>query len=111
MPVIVREWRGRAALAKARAYPRHFRDNVLPQLHGIEGFLGARLLRRQLPNANPATVEYVVLTRWSSLEAIKAFAGEDMEKAVVEPQAVAALIDYDHTVRHYEIVQETMAEG
>ncbi len=107
MSVIVREWRGRAALGKEQAYPKHFRDHVLPELRGIDGFLGARLLRRKLPDA----IEFVVLTRWSSLHAIKAFAGKDMDQAVVEPGAIAALIDYDRTVQHYEMIQETMAEG
>jgi heme-degrading monooxygenase HmoA len=107
MSVIVREWRGRAALGQERAYPKHFRDSVLPQLRKVEGFLGARLLRRKLPDA----VEFVVLTRWSSLHAIKAFAGDDIDRAVVEPAAVAALVDYDREVRHYELLQETTTQG
>jgi heme-degrading monooxygenase HmoA len=115
--VIVREWRGRAAPGKAGAYPQHFRDKVLPALRGVDGFLGARLLRRRLPDAAPdggtdgGTVEYTVLTRWSSLDAIRAFAGDDIERAVVEPEAQAALADYDRTVRHYEVLQETSAAG
>lgn len=117
MGVIVREWRGRASPAKAGAYPQHFRTNVLPALRGVDGFLGARLLRRRLTDAAPdggtdgGTVEYTVLTRWSSLDAIKAFAGADIDRAVVEPEAVAALVDYDRTARHYEVLQETSVEG
>ncbi len=112
MSVIVREWRGRAAPGKAAAYPRHFRTNVLPALRGVAGFLGARLLRRRLAAAaDGGTVEYTVLTRWSSLDAIKAFAGADIEQAMVEPEAVAALVDYDRTARHYEVLQETSVEG
>ena len=107
MSVIVREWRGRAALGHEQAYPKHFRDKVLPELRGIDGFLGARLLRRKLPDA----IEFVVLTRWSSLHAIKAFAGDDMDQAVVEPGAVAALKDYDHEVRHYEMLHETSVDA
>ena len=40
------------------------------------------------------------------MDAIRAFAGVDVEKAVVEPGAVAALIDFDGRVRHYEVVEE-----
>ena len=47
--------------------------------------------------------------RWRSLNAIRAFAGTDIEKAVVEPDAVAALIEFDTTVRHYEILEEITA--
>ncbi len=107
MTVIVRQWRGRAAPERAAAYPKHFRDNVLPSLHGVEGFLGAQLLRRTLADS----VEFVVLTRWSSLDAIKAFAGADIDQAVVEPQAIAALVDYDRTVEHHEVLQETSVDA
>jgi heme-degrading monooxygenase HmoA len=111
MSVIVREWRGRAALGQEQAYPRHFHDHVLPGLRKVDGFLGARLLRRKLPPGSNGAIEFVVLTRWSSLHAIKAFAGQDMDKAVVEPGAIAALVDYDREVRHYEMLQETSVDA
>lgn len=99
--MIVRAWRGRAAKSNPGAYIEHFRRNVLPVLREIEGFLGASLLR-----ANRAEdVEFLVLTRWASMDAIRAFAGEDATRAVVEPEAVAALSDYDRTVQHYEVVE------
>jgi len=103
--MIVRSWRGRAAVEKQDAYPAHFAHNVLPALGGIEAFLGATLLRE----VQGDMIEFLVLTRWASLEAIRAFAGADLGKAVVEPEAVAALIRFDPTVRHYEVVQEATA--
>jgi heme-degrading monooxygenase HmoA len=51
-------------------------------------------------------VEFLVLTRWASMDAIRAFAGDDVGKAVVEPEAVQALLSFDRTVQHYEVVQE-----
>ena len=51
-------------------------------------------------------MEFLVLTRWQSMEAIRAFAGAAVDKAVVEPGAVAALDDFDDTVRHYEVIEE-----
>jgi heme-degrading monooxygenase HmoA len=103
--MIIREWRGRADPSRAEAYPRHFRDNVVPELRGVPGFAGAHLARR----AMDGRVEFVVLTRWRSMEAIRAFAGADVEKAVVEPGAVAALIDFDAHVRHYEVIESVEA--
>jgi len=47
-----------------------------------------------------------VLTRWRSMDAIRAFAGKDVEQAVVEPAAVAALIEFDSRVRHYGVVED-----
>jgi heme-degrading monooxygenase HmoA len=100
--VIIREWRGRASPDCAEAYPEHFRRAVLPELRSIPGFLGATLSRRD----DSGRLEYLVLTRWQSLDAIRAFAGEHINQAVVEPGAVAALIDFDDFVRHYEVVED-----
>jgi heme-degrading monooxygenase HmoA len=100
--MIVRTWRGRASEAKPDAYPMHFANNVLPALRGVEGFLGATLLRE----LQGGSVEFLVVTRWTSLTAIRAFAGPELGKAVVEPGAVAALVSFDVNVRHYEVLQE-----
>ena len=100
--MIVRAWRGKASVAKADAYPAHFRRNVLPELKSVPGFLGASLLKQ----ATGAGIEYLVLSRWASMEAIKGFAGSDVAKAVVEPEAIAALVDYDRMVQHYEVIEE-----
>jgi hypothetical protein len=51
-------------------------------------------------------IEFVVLTRWESFDAIKRFAGGKLERAVVEPAAAAALTDFDPTVQHYEILTD-----
>jgi heme-degrading monooxygenase HmoA len=100
--MIIREWRGRAPRARAGEYPNHFRTRVVPELRGVPGFLGATLSKR----VEGDLVEFVVLTRWESLDAVRAFAGADLDRAVVEPGAVAALSDYDQTVRHYEVVED-----
>jgi heme-degrading monooxygenase HmoA len=103
--MIIREWRGRASPSRVEAYPKHFRDSVVPELRQIPGFLGAHLARRRLDDK----VEFLVVTRWQSMDAIRGFAGADVEKAVVEPGAVAALIEYDSYVRHYETIEEVLA--
>jgi heme-degrading monooxygenase HmoA len=102
--MVIREWRGRADPARVDAYPRHFREQVVPALRGLDGFLGADLCQRQMAGM----IEFVVLTRWRSLSAIVAFAGDDISHAVVEPAAAAALVDFDQTVRHYEVVESAM---
>jgi heme-degrading monooxygenase HmoA len=100
--MIIREWRGRTSRARRAAYPQHFRSVVLPELRGVRGFLGAFLSERQ----EGEQVEFLVLTRWSSMEAIHAFAGSDPERSVVESGAVAALEEYEERVRHYEVLEE-----
>jgi len=100
--MILREWRGRASPLKAEAYPAHFRRNVLPELARVPGYLGAELGKRRIGD----TIEFLVLTRWRDIDAIRGFAGRDIGKAIVEPGAIAALIDFDATVRHYEVIED-----
>jgi heme-degrading monooxygenase HmoA len=98
--MIARVWRGVARdAADADAYLRHLRAGVLPALAAIEGYRDVRVLRR----AARGRVEFLVLTFWDSMEAIRRFAGEDLERAVVEPEARAVLAEYDAFVRHYEV--------
>jgi heme-degrading monooxygenase HmoA len=99
--MIIREWRGRAGRSQADAYPRHFRERVISELREVPGFMGAQLSRRDVDGG----VEFLVLTRWQSMDAIRGFAGTEVDKAVVEPGAAAALVEFDERVRHYEVVE------
>jgi heme-degrading monooxygenase HmoA len=100
--MILREWRGRASPSKAEAYPTHFRAAVLPELGRIPGFLGAQIGKRQVGDQ----IEFLVLTRWQTIGAIQDFAGSEIAKAVAEPGAIAALIDFDKSVQHYEVIED-----
>jgi heme-degrading monooxygenase HmoA len=82
-------------------YVEHFKRNVIPERQAIKGFLGAELLKRDLPGE----AEVFVLSKWISMDAIRVFAGSEVEKAVVAPEA-AAVLKYDRTVGHYELVYE-----
>lgn len=99
--MIARLWRGVAdTMAGASAYEQHVATKVLPSLEAIEGYQGARLLKR---TSERGEVEFLVMTLWDSMEAIRRFAGDQPENAVVEPEAREALSDYDDFVRHYEV--------
>lgn len=100
--MIARVWTARTAPARAAAYAEHLRARVLPQLRRLDGYAGASLLRR---DADGET-ELIVVTRWRSLDAVRAFAGDDPDAAVVEDEAASLLTRYDTRVRHYEIVTE-----
>ena len=75
-------------------------QSVRPKLEQLAGFRGLYLLRRRQQDE----VEFLVLTLWDSMESIRAFAGEHPDLAVVEPEARAALVRFDDTVNHYEIL-------
>ncbi len=103
---IVRLWRGRATPANAAAYARHVTERVFPSLAGIPGHRGAYLLRRE----TEGQVEFLAVTLWASMEAVRQFAGDRPERAVVEPEARAILARYDDVVQHFELVYGSRAE-
>ena len=99
MGMIARLWRGRATGANAAAYVRHFTHSVVPELKAIQGHRGAWLLQRELASET----EFLALTLWTSLDAIRAFAGDDVETAIVAPEARVALSGFDDHACHYEV--------
>lgn len=99
--MIARFWRGWAAAENAPLYRRHFRDNVRPLIEALPGYRGCFLLER----SENGEVEFLAVTHWRSLDSIKAFAGDDVLMAKVEPQARAVLSRFETTATHYEIVE------
>jgi heme-degrading monooxygenase HmoA len=97
--MIVRLWRGQATHATADAYFHHVTETVFPSLKALVGHCGAWLLRREVDGHT----EFLALTLWDSVEAIRAFAGDDIGVAIVEPEARAVLSDFDAFARHYEV--------
>jgi mannose-6-phosphate isomerase-like protein (cupin superfamily) len=98
--VIARRWTGRTAgEEQAGAYISHFERTVRPRLENVDGFLGATVERVD----GQEGIEIVVVTRWASMDAVRAFAGDEVDLAVVEPEARAILTSYDPRVRHVEL--------
>jgi mannose-6-phosphate isomerase-like protein (cupin superfamily) len=98
--MIARRWTALAeGSEQADAYVSHFERAVRPHLESTDGFLGATVERVEADGG----IEIVVVTRWESMVAIRAFAGEDIDLAVVEPEARAVLTRVDSRVRHIEL--------
>jgi heme-degrading monooxygenase HmoA len=97
--VIARVWRGWAPQSTADEYQRHYESEVSEHLRAVDGFRGARLLRR----TEGQEVVFTSLTFFTSLEAVRAFAGDDYELAVVEETARRALTRWDDRVTHHDL--------
>jgi hypothetical protein len=93
-----RLWRGWTSAENADAYKRFLLTELFPSMRTIDGFHDAEVLTR--PDGDE--VAFVTLTRFLSLDAIRAFAGEDYERPVLEPQALALLSHYDEKAQHFE---------
>ncbi len=95
--MIARVWRGRGSADGIRRYCReHFEPVVLSELRDVPGFVAAEVLA--------ADDEVIVVTRWESLAAVRGFAGEDYDRAVVEPVVAELLDSFDERVRHYTVL-------
>lgn len=97
--MIARIWRGRTRPDRAAAYQEHIAQKVFPALRTMEGHRGAYLLRCEAGGKT----EFLALTLWQSRAAIHQFAGDQLDRANVEPEAQAILTDYDDFARHYEV--------
>ena len=95
--VIVRIWHGWTTRENADAYERLVRDDVLPEIGAVAGYAGAEILRAD----SSEEVEFTVITRFASLDAVRNFAGEDYEAAVVPSEARKLLLRFDERARHY----------
>ncbi len=98
--MIARLWHGWTAPQNADAYEDFLRTKMFPSIHRVPGYLGADLLRR----ADGEEIAFVTITRFESLDVVRAFAGEAYEQAVVEPEARELLSRFDARSEHYEIV-------
>src|SRR5688500_9598650 len=101
--MIARIWRCTATSDNTPRYIAHFQHSVLPELCQLEGFHQGYVFRRNLADA----VEVTVMTFWESMDAIRRFAGDNVETAVVAPEAQAILLTFDTTVNHHEVAFDT----
>ncbi len=107
--MIVRVWHGWTSPANADAYERLLRDEIFRGIarRAIAGYHGIELLRRTVGSE----VEFVTIMRFDSLDAVRAFAGDDVEAAVVPASARALLARFEARSAHYELRSNEAASG
>ena len=98
--MIVRMWHGRVPSAKAAAYRQFLIARAIPDYRSVPGNLAVYILER--PDGD--VTHFITLTHWESMDAIKGFAGEDVEVAKYYPEDKDFLLEFEPTVVHYEVV-------
>jgi heme-degrading monooxygenase HmoA len=101
--MIVRLWHGRVAATKARAYREFLTRRAIPDYRSVEGNISVCILERE----EGEVAHFITMTSWSSLEAIKGFAGDDAERAKYYPEDQDFLLEFEPTVVHYEVVDHS----
>jgi heme-degrading monooxygenase HmoA len=100
--MIARVWRATLDASHVQDYVRHFTEHVAPALAAVGGYQGSQVLCTG--DSNPADV--VVVTWWNSLDAIHGFAGTDISRAVIDPEARQVLLSCDDRVTHYTVMAD-----
>jgi len=102
--MIARIWHGVARAENSDEMLEYFRATGLEGFRATEGHRGALMLRRTQGDRS----EFLLISLWDSLDAIKRFAGEEYEKAVYYPEDARLLVNLEPTVAHYEVAERTI---
>jgi len=106
--MIARLWHGTVPVERLDAYAAFLRERALPDYLAVPGNLGVQLLLRR----DGPVGHVVALTRWSSWDAIRAFAGAEPARAKYYPEDAGFLLECEPFVQHYDVAAiATAAEG
>jgi heme-degrading monooxygenase HmoA len=100
-PMIARVWHARTLAAKADAYQNYLNATGVARMLKTDGNHGVEVLRR---SDGPRT-DFVVISYWESIEAVKRFAGADWQKGVILDREREYLVEVEPNVVHYEVVR------
>jgi heme-degrading monooxygenase HmoA len=98
--MLARLWHGAVPAAKAEAYMRYLEKTGLPDYRATPGNRGVQVLRR----VEGGVAHFLLVTLWDSADSIRAFAGDEMDRARYYPEDVEFLLELEPTVTHYEVV-------
>jgi heme-degrading monooxygenase HmoA len=100
--MIARIWRGITLAEKADAYIDYLHQTGLRDYATTPGNRGVSVLRRLQGEHS----EIVLISLWDSMEAVRAFAGENPERSVYYPEDENYLLEMEPLVRHYEVAEQ-----
>jgi heme-degrading monooxygenase HmoA len=100
--MIARIWHGVTPIDKSDAYLDFLKQRAIPDYESVPGNRGVYILRELRGDET----HFLTLTYWDSVDAIRQFAGEDISKAKYYPEDSDFLLEFEPTVRHYEVYTE-----
>ena len=105
--MLARTWRGTVRRADADVYANYIRETGFAEYGETHGNRGAWILRRD----EGERTEFITLSLWESEDAIRAFAGDDIDAAVLYPEDERYLVGGESTVMHYQVVDHLEPTG
>lgn len=103
--MIARTWWGATKANDAETYLEYLQRTGLAEYRNTPGHRGVWALRRVVNDR----AEFLLISLWDSKEAIRGFAGDDIDKAVFYPEDERFLVARDTHVTHYEVVYDGAA--
>src|SRR5690242_15688930 len=101
--MISRMWHGMVPTEKAKAYREFLNARAIPDYRSVKGNISVHILER----TEGDTTHFITLTFWENLEAIKAFAGEEVEMAQYYEEDKDFLLEFEPWVVHHEVVGQS----
>ncbi len=100
--MIIRMWHGKTRRSEADEYARFLESRAIPDYRSVPGILEVQILRRDEAEVS----HFLTVTRWSSEQAIRAFAGDDVLKAKYYPEDQQFLLEFEPEVQHFEVLAQ-----
>ena len=98
---IARLWHGAVPAAKGDAYAAYLRRTGMAECRATPGNVGVEILRRTVGGET----HFLFISFWESLDAIRTFAGDDVERAHYYPDDREYLVELEPTVTHYDALE------
>ena len=100
--MIARIWHGTTKATDYEAYTTFMKEVAIPDYQQIAGLVKLSFHRR----IEGDIAHFTLITYWTDLEAIRQFAGADYEVAKYYPRDRDYLLEFERTVRHFEVFAE-----
>jgi heme-degrading monooxygenase HmoA len=97
--MIARIWHGITRLRDADRYLAFLQERAIPDYRATLGNQAVYILRQ----LDGEVAHFLIVTHWDSLDAVRAFAGDDIAKAKYYPEDHGFLLEFEPTVQHYEL--------
>ena len=115
--MIARTWRGVTRARNADEYTKYIEETGLRAYGETPGNMGSFILRRPADDtvssspdaAGVPLTEFLVLSFWESMDAVRAFAGENPDRSVYYPEDEHFLLQMEALVRHYDVAEQIAA--
>jgi heme-degrading monooxygenase HmoA len=96
-------WHGRVPVVKAGAYREFLLKRAIPDYRSVKGNISVHILERQEGDVT----HFITMTFWENMNAVRGFAGNDVDRAKYYPEDKDFLLEFEPTVVHYDVVGQS----